>query len=176
MSRFPQSGFVGALRRADEILFAGLRLALILLMSAMVLSVLGQVFSRYVLNASLNWSEELARLCMVCLVFLGVACLTRSNEHLAVTSLVDLLSDRLRSLFLIFTHGVGLYCAWYLMRGALRALDREWAQLTPAMQLPMGVIYSTVFGAILLMILWLIANIVTQCLSLAGSGNGTEMQ
>lgn len=166
MSRNHPSGFVGALRRADDFLFAALRLAMILLMSVMVLSVLGQVFTRYLLTTSLNWSEELARLCLICLVFLGVACVTRRNEHLAVTTLVDLLPAWLRSMFLIFTHCVGLYCAWYLMRGALRALDREWTQLTPAMQVPMGVIYSTVFGAILLMILWLTANIVTHCLAL----------
>ena len=166
MSTTHTNNLVGALRRADEVLFVALRLVLILLMSVMTLSVLGQVVTRYLLTTSLNWSEELARLCFVCLVFLGAACLSRRNEHLAVTTLIDLLPLRLHSLFLVGTHAVGLGCVWYLLRGSWRALEREWAQLTPAMQVPMGLIYSTIFGAIILLGLWLAANLVMHSLSM----------
>lgn len=165
MSTTNRNILVGALRRADGVLFTALRLVLVLLMSVMTLAVLGQVVTRYLLKTSLNWSEELARLCFVCLVFLGAACLSRRNEHLAVTTLIDLLPLRLRSLFLVATHAVGLSCAWYLLRGSWRALGREWAQLTPAMQVPMGLIYSTIFGAIVLLALWLAANLVMHGLA-----------
>ncbi|MFN4129234.1 MAG: TRAP transporter small permease [Paracoccaceae bacterium] len=165
MSMTHRNTIVGALRRADEVLFATLRLVLILLMSVMTLAVLGQVVTRYLLTTSLNWSEELARLCFVCLVFLGAACLSRRNDHLAVTTLIELLPVRLRSLFLVGTHAVGLGCAWYLLRGSWRALGREWGQLTPAMQIPMGLIYSTIFGAIVLLALWLAANLVMHGLT-----------
>jgi TRAP-type C4-dicarboxylate transport system permease small subunit len=164
MEQSTRTAVVGALRRADAALFAALRLALICLMAIMTLAVLGQVVTRYLLSTSLNWSEELARLSFVCLVFLGAACLSRRNEHLAVTTLVDLLPDALRAMLLAATHGVGLYCAWFLLQGSHRALIREWAQLTPAMQVPMGVIYSTIFGAIVLLIVWLTANLVSNLL------------
>ncbi len=159
MSTSTYRRLVGALERADEVLLAALRLVLVALMATMAGAVLLQVFTRYVLAFSLTWSEELARLCFLCLIFLAAACLCRREEHLAVTAVVDLLPPRLRALAMVLVNATGLYCCWYLVRGSFRALGREWTQLTPAMQVPMGLIYSTVFAAIVLMMLWLTLNV-----------------
>jgi TRAP-type C4-dicarboxylate transport system permease small subunit len=148
-----------ALRKAENLVFSALRLVLIVLMTVMVCAVLGQVVARYILHASLTWSEELARICMVCLVFLGAALLVRRHDHLSVTALVDLLPDRGWHLARAFACGVGLYCAVYLLRGSWSALGREWAQVTPALQMPFGAIYSMIFAGVVLMILWLLINL-----------------
>jgi len=55
-----------------------------ILIAAMALIVIANVFSRYVLNFSLKWSAELARYCMVWAAFLGAVVLVHSGEHLAV--------------------------------------------------------------------------------------------
>lgn len=147
------------LRKAENLVFSALRLVLIALTAIMVSTVLAQVFSRYVLQSSLRWSEELARISMICLVFLGAALLVRRQEHLAVTVIVDALPDRAWHLARVFTCGVGLYCAVYLLQGSWNALGREWAQVTPAMQIPFGAIYSVIFAGIVLLTLWLLINI-----------------
>jgi TRAP-type transport system small permease protein len=40
------------------------------------------VFSRFVLNASVSWGEELPAHMLAALTFIGAAYLTRTNEHL----------------------------------------------------------------------------------------------
>ena len=59
---------------------------------------LAQVVFRYVLNSSLQWSEELSVLALVWAVFIGSAVLVRGWQHIAVTAFVKMLPDRLQSM------------------------------------------------------------------------------
>lgn len=152
-------GPVGMLRHADEILLKTVRIILIVLMTMMVGSVLLQVITRYGFGFSISWSEELARLSLISSIFLGAAILTRSEDHLKVDTFILLLPGRARSGLAIAANMVGIYCTGYLISGSFRALNREWSQLTPAMQLPMGAIYSIVFFSTLLMVLFLAVNV-----------------
>ncbi len=43
-----------------------------------------QFFTRYVLNNSASWTEEIARYLLICCVFVGIAALVRSNRHIHV--------------------------------------------------------------------------------------------
>lgn len=65
-----------------------------ILIAAMALIVIANVFSRYVLNLPLTWSAELAKYCMVWAAFLGAVILVHRNEHLAV----DLLERQLKGI------------------------------------------------------------------------------
>jgi TRAP-type C4-dicarboxylate transport system permease small subunit len=51
---------------------------------AMTVSVFLQFFTRYVLNDSLAWTEEIATYCNVAIVFLGSAMCVRLNRHIQV--------------------------------------------------------------------------------------------
>lgn len=55
-----------------------------------VLLAVMQVFTRYVMDSPLTWTEEIARLLLVWAVFLGAAAGVKHNGHLRV----DLLFDR----------------------------------------------------------------------------------
>ena len=62
-----------------------------------ILTVLAaQVVFRFVLNRSLIWSEEVAAWCMVWVVYLGAAALTRRSEHVSIPFFLTLMPDRLR--------------------------------------------------------------------------------
>lgn len=158
---------LATLQRVDEILAGLIRLILTALTGTMACAVLLQVFTRYVFSFSLNWSEELARLCFVCMIFLGAAILVRTEEHLSVTTLVDGLPARARSLVFALVNVFGLYCGTYLLRGSFRALNREWWQLTPAMQVPMGAVYSVVFAGVVLTMVWLAGNVARHAFAAA---------
>lgn len=172
MSRSPLGLAIGALERADRLVALCLRLTVTLLMAGMTAAVVAQVFSRYVLGFSLFWSEEVARICLVCLVFLGTAALVRDDGHLAVTSLRALLPARLRALVAAAGAGFGLAVGLYLLRGSWLALGREWGQLTPAIRLPMWAVYGTVTLAIALACVWFAAGLARNLMAAATRRNG----
>ena len=68
------------------------------LLAAIVLLIFGNVFMRYVMNASLSWGEELTLWLFVWFVWLGVSYAFHTGDHVRVTVLRDVLSERARLL------------------------------------------------------------------------------
>jgi len=66
--------------RAEEIVSS-------LCLSAMIVIISVQVFRRYVLQNSLDWSEELARYFFIWAVYIGCSFATKEDRHLEVTIL-----------------------------------------------------------------------------------------
>jgi TRAP-type C4-dicarboxylate transport system permease small subunit len=56
-------------------------------LSAMIVIISVQVFRRYVLQSSLDWSEELARYFFIWAVYIGCSFATQEDRHLEVTIL-----------------------------------------------------------------------------------------
>ena len=56
-------------------------------LSAMIVIISVQVFRRYVLQSSLDWSEELARYFFIWAVYIGCSFATKEDRHLEVTIL-----------------------------------------------------------------------------------------
>ncbi len=156
------NGALGALRRAETVLLGALGWLLIALLAGMIAVVFLQVLSRYLFDASLIWSEEVARLFFIALIFVGAAVLARRREHLTVTVFTDLLPDRLRHAADAAASLVGLVCATYLVRGAWDTFLREWDQRTPALQFPMGVIFGLILVSCALLLVWLAVALVAS--------------
>src|SRR6185312_8065734 len=58
---------------------------------AMAAIVFLQFFTRYVLNDSLAWTEEIARYALIWITFIGAAVVVRKNSHIAVEVLLHFL-------------------------------------------------------------------------------------
>jgi TRAP-type transport system small permease protein len=85
--------------RLDRILalLEALSMSVAKILVVAILTVLAaQVVFRFVLNRSLIWSEEVAAWCMVWVVYLGAAALTRRSEHVSIPFFLTLLPDRWR--------------------------------------------------------------------------------
>ncbi len=79
------------------------------LLAATVLAVmLAQVFFRYVLNDSLQWSEELAVWGLVWMVFIGAIGLLRHWRHISIFTFVRMLPSRLRAYPLLLSKVLAL--------------------------------------------------------------------
>ena len=50
----------------------------------LALNIFYQFFTRYVLNNSASWTEEIARYLLICVVFVGLAASVRTNTHIHV--------------------------------------------------------------------------------------------
>ena len=57
----------------------------------LALNVFYQFFTRYVLNDSASWTEELARYLLICMVFVGISAAVRTSRHIHVDFLYRLI-------------------------------------------------------------------------------------
>lgn len=106
------------------------------------LNVFFQFFTRYVLNDSAAWTEEIARYLLICTVFMGVAAAVRRTRHIHVDFLYRLLPAKAgRALstavdvgrIVFFVTAVGLTVQMMMRMGSL--------QMT-IIDLPMNLIYG----------------------------------
>jgi TRAP-type C4-dicarboxylate transport system permease small subunit len=83
-----------------------------------------QFFTRYVLNNSLGWTEEIARYFLILITFVGSVTAMRKGSHIAVEALLVYLPREAKHWILVAVDGlVALFCgamAWYAYQlGAL---------------------------------------------------------
>ena len=136
--------------------------------SGMFACVLGQVGFRYFLGDPLTWSDELARYLFVWCAFLGWIIAARRRSHLAIGSVADRASPRIRALFALFGAAAALAFAavlgFYGTRIALRNIDVD----TTTLFLTMGIVYAIVPLATIAVALYAIADAVAALRTLAG--------
>ncbi len=115
------------------------------------LTVFYQFFTRYVLNDSAAWTEEIARYLLICSVFVGASCSVRKNTHIhvdifyrflpaPVTRVMSTLVDLARILF--FGYAMVLTYALMGKIGRQQMSIVDW---------PIGLIYSVVLFGFALM-------------------------
>ena len=74
----------------DKIIFTLIAISFIILILSCVL----QVFTRFVLNNSLSWTEELSRYTFIWSNFLGAIFCTKKGTHAVVTIITDSLEKK----------------------------------------------------------------------------------
>lgn len=131
------------------------------LLAVLTLILLTQVFSRYVLDRPLGWTDELARFVFVWLVFIGSAALASENRHIAVTYFTDKLARssqpwavRLAALIVVVATGVTGWAAVSFVR-AVSPLN------APATGISMGIVYAASAVGLLLIALQMLPYVIT---------------
>jgi TRAP-type C4-dicarboxylate transport system permease small subunit len=114
---------------------------IILLFSIQVLVVFSQVIWRFIFNNPFPWSEELARYLQVWIILLTSTVCIQKSKHLAIDFLTHRLSFKLQRLFkLISMVGITSYILVVIIFG-IQFIVLVGAQKTPALQVPIGMIY-----------------------------------
>lgn len=92
---------------------------------SLALVVFAQFFTRYVMNNSLAWTEEIARYLLICAAFAGSVMAMRKRSHIAVEALHVFLPKKLSHWVLVgvdtITAGFCIYLAETAGRLAMRA-------------------------------------------------------
>lgn len=123
---------------------AVLRVALVSLMGLLVLDVVWQVFSRYVLGAPSTFTDELARFLLIWVSLLGAAYASGRNMHLGVDILPNRLAPTSRltlNIFIDLLVIVFVLAVFVFGAGMLVYYTYTYRQLTPTLQIPMAYIY-----------------------------------
>lgn len=138
------TGRPGALAAAEDWLVRANRWVLVATMAAMAVLVFANVVSRYLLNYSIIWVEELTRYMMVWVGFLGSGLVLRIGAHIAVEAFQELLPPRaaqvLRAGILLLLAATFAAMTWLGVRYALFAWDQE----TPVLNWSTGAIYLAI--------------------------------
>lgn len=124
---------------------------------ALGLTVFYQFFTRYVMNDSAAWTEEIARYLLIATVFTGAAIGVAKNNHIQVDFFyrhlpdwicrsLSVLTDALRCIFL----GAATFLTWQMM-------ERLGSYKMTIIDLPMNIVYGICmlgFAAMFLRSLW----------------------
>ncbi|TNE74148.1 TRAP transporter small permease [bacterium] len=135
---------------------------LALLMASMVLNVLWQVFSRYVLSSPSSFSDELARFLLIWLGTLGAAYVAGLDKHLAIDLLVNSLVGRSKVRLQQSIHAIiGLFGLFAMGFGGVNLvlLSHKLGQVSPALGLPLSVVYIVIPISGLLIVFYSIVSL-----------------
>jgi TRAP-type C4-dicarboxylate transport system permease small subunit len=117
---------------------------LILLVAGLVLDVLWQVFSRFVLNDPSSWTDELATLLIIWVAMIGASVAFIRNNHLGVDYFVGKLKPRPRLISEILVQVlICLFAVVVLLLGGAKLvmLTLLTEQVSPALLVKMGHVY-----------------------------------
>ncbi|MFN7011982.1 MAG: TRAP transporter small permease [Allorhizobium sp.] len=139
--------------------------AIVVALMAMMSALIGvQIFMRYVMGASLSWSEELARYFFIWATYVGIAYAVRKDAHIRVTMASDLLPARGQVFLRILSHIIFgafalfvMYQGWFMVEKTFR-----FGQKSASLGVPMGIIYLAPFTGFLLVVLRLIQAVVSD--------------
>jgi TRAP-type C4-dicarboxylate transport system permease small subunit len=87
-------------------------LAMCFVLWALFLVVGLQFFTRYVLNDSLGWTEEIARMLLIVLTYVGAVVCARKRSHIQVDLIIEMLPKRILK---IATRGIDLMSAIFFL-------------------------------------------------------------
>ena len=139
--------------------------SLAIIMGFMVINVLWQVFTRYVVGTPSSFTDELARYLMIWVGILGAAYVSGRNMHVAI----DVLPARSgkttqKRLKLIVNILIILFALLAMVIGGCRLVYISYllGQQSPALQIPLAVVYMVIPLSGLLIIYYKVSDILKK--------------
>jgi len=125
----------------------GVEKTLVFILSAMVINVLWQVFTRFFTDSPSSFTDELARYLMIWLGILGAAYVAGKNEHVAIDVLLKKARPK-RQQFLVqlirYSILAFAFFGMVLGGGRLVYITFKLQQYSPALQIPLAVVYAVI--------------------------------
>ncbi len=118
--------------------------SLIIIMSVMVVNVLWQVFTRYIMGDPSSFTDELARYLMIWIGVLGAAYVSGKNMHVAIDVLPKKFSKPTQKKITLFVNLlIIVFVFTALIIGGLRLVYITYIleQHSPSLQIPLAVVY-----------------------------------
>lgn len=132
-----------------------LEVILVSIFALLVLDVLFQVFSRYILGTSFTWTEEFARFSLIWMTVLGAAYLNAKKEHLSMDFLYEKFSPaNKRKASILIEVLVFLFALIVMVIGGLNLVytTLHLEQLSGTLRIPLGYVYAIMpFSGFLIM-------------------------
>lgn len=128
--------------RALNHLFRGVEILMAVFLAVMTFLVFLNVVLRYAFSTGLVWSEEVARLCFIYLVYLGTIGAFRDNRHLGVETILEKVPPRVQKALYVVVQAIIIWVMWLLVEGswalAVQSMGDRWV----ATQFPRPLVYG----------------------------------
>jgi TRAP-type C4-dicarboxylate transport system permease small subunit len=139
--------------------------SLVLIMSFMVVNVLWQVFSRYILANPSSFTDELARYLMIWVGVLGAAYVAGKGNHVAITYFSEKFNPiNLKRVQIIINLTILSFAILGMLIGGVRLvyITLVLEQLSPALKIPLGMVYAVIPVSGLLIIFYKVLDLKKQ--------------
>lgn len=149
------------LKWVDENLEETILVVLLLLMSV---AMGAQIVARYIFNSPLSWSEELSRFLFVWSGFLSISYCFKKQISIKIEQLVSFLPEKVAAMFKIIEKAIMLVFYFYMVPFAWTYFNSALTsgQLSPAMQIPMCIIYIAPLVGFILSIIRLVQGVIQK--------------
>ena len=115
-----------------------------------------QVIFRYVFHQPIYWSEELPRLMLIWLTFLGAVLAVKNQSHLSISLIINRFSENTKNVIQLFANLVTLLFLLVVLWGGVIITHLTMPNRTAALQLPTGLFYLAAPVGTAMMIIYLI--------------------
>ncbi len=117
-----------------------------------IVVLLAGVVARYVFNAPLTWSDELASILFLWLAMLGAVIALRRGEHMRLTTVVGRLGPKAQAWVNLLARLVVIAFVLEIVWPAWEYVDSQWDIRTPALEWRDGVRVAAILAVALLML------------------------
>ena len=130
----------------------------LILFGAMIILAILQVTFRFVLNYSLDWTEELARYCFIGSIYAGAALGVKDEQHIRVEVVNVLFPEKVTKYIRLIADLIWLGFALLIMVQGFQmcTIFLNNGQTSPTLRLPMGLVYGVVPVGFMLMTIRLV--------------------
>ena len=133
---------------------------LVIMLSAMVIMVFGNVVLRYAFNDGIISSEEVSRFLFIWITFLGAIVTMRENGHLGLDSVVRKLNLRGKKMAFAISNVLMLGCCALMFYGTLKQHGINATTRSAVTEIPMSWVYGVGYLTSLAMGLMIVGKLV----------------
>lgn len=138
----------------------------------MVAVVLLQTFTRFVIFYSLSWSEEASRYLFVVMIVSGFNVAISNKEMIRIGVIDGYLKGSLKKVVDYINFIISIVVIAIFTYSAFNLIKLGLYQLSPAMQIPLGIMYSIMFIGFLLSMISVIIDGYTSIFSVSDKRDG----
>lgn len=146
----------GAFEKVQKMLLALIGIAL----AAMMIVIIAQTVTRYVIFYSIPWSEELSRYLFVFMIMIGLTVAIKEDMLISIDLIDRVLSPKADKYLDIVRKTFALGVSVIIAIVCTRMFTIGMIQKSPAMAMPMIVMYGTIFAAYILAAISLVFKII----------------
>jgi C4-dicarboxylate transporter DctQ subunit len=153
---------VSALTRLNVVVARLVEAATTILFLVMLVLLLQQAIGRYAFDYSPAWIGEVARYAFVWVTFLGIAAAFRHGRHVSLDFLLQRFSSTIRKVLRALVHAATLVVLLVMTWGGIQLTVVFIGQRSPAIEISMAWVYSSVTVAGAAMLLFEVEALVTE--------------